>query len=130
VIGAIVNGLMGINVEPDASIEDVAKGKPFETVVKTLPQLPTKTTWAELRNLPIGNGSITVRHYGERRTSLLSNEDVDLNWEAAFLGSFATLVVNGKSVSANTEFRHLGHAVTWVRIKVMPGKSAWVEIPK
>ena len=130
VIGAIVNGLMGINVEPDASIEDVAKGKPFETVVKTLPQLPTKTTWAELRNLPIGNGSITVRHYGERRTSLLSNEDVDLTWEAAFLGSFATLVVNGKSVSANTEFRHLGHAVTWVRIKVMPGKSAWVEIPK
>jgi hypothetical protein len=130
VIGAIVNGLMGINVEPDVPIEDVAQGKRFETVVRTLPQLTAKTTWAELRNLPIGEGAITVRHYGERRTILINHEKTNLNWEAAFPGSFATLVVNGKSANAHTEFRHLGHAVTWVRIKVKPGNSARVEIPE
>jgi hypothetical protein len=130
VIGAIVNGLMGIDVEPDVAIKDLVQGKPFETVVRTLPQLTTKTTWSELRNMPIGNGSVTVRHYGDRRTILINQEETDLNWEAAFPGSFATLVVNGKSVNAHVEFRHLGRAVTWVRLQVKPGKSAHVEIPE
>ena len=128
-IGAIVNGLMGINVEPNVPIEDVARGKRFETVVRTMPQLTAKTTWAELRHLPIGDGSIDVRHYGERRTILINHGEADLNWKAAFPGKFATLVVNGKSAVAHTEFCHLGHAVTWVRIQVKPGKSARVEVP-
>ena len=130
VIGAIVNGLMGINVEPDVPVEDVLQGQSFETVVRTLPQLTVKTTWVELRNLPIGEGSITVRHYGERRTILINYEKKDLNWEASFPGTYAMLVANGKPISAHTEFRHLGRAVTWVRIKVKPGKSARVELPE
>ena len=130
VIGAIVNGLMGINVEPELPIESVAQGERFETVVKTLARLTAKTAWAELRNLPIGKGSITVRHSGESRTILINHEDADLNWQAEFPGSFATLVVNGKSVRAHTETLHMGHAVTWVRIKVKPGKSARVGISK
>ena len=71
VVGAIVNGLMGVNVKLDVPIEDVVRGKHCETVVTTLPQLTAETTWAELRNLPIGNGSITVRHYteSEKRSS-------------------------------------------------------------
>jgi hypothetical protein len=127
-IGAIVNGLMGINVEPKVPIEDIARGTRFETVVKTLPQLTAKTTWAELRNVPIGLGSIDVRHYGEQRTILTNHEETNLNWEAAFPGSFATLVVNGRSADAHTEIHHLGHAVTWVIVQVKPGKSASVEI--
>lgn len=130
VIGAIVNGLMGINVEPDVAIEDLAQGKPFETVVRTMPQLTTKTRWVELRNLPIGDGSVTVRHYGDRRTILINHEKTDLNWEAAFPGSFTTLVVNGKPINAHTEFHHFGHVVTWVRVQVKAERSARVEVPK
>jgi hypothetical protein len=130
VVGAIVNGLMGINVETDIPIEDIAQGKAFEIVVRTLPHLTAKTTWAELRNLPIGRGTVTVRQYGERRTSLVNKEETKLNWEAAFPGSFSTLIVNGKPVNAHTELRHLGRAVTWVRIQVKPNKSARVEIPE
>jgi hypothetical protein len=130
VVESIVSGLMGINVKPDAPIEDLAKGRRFETVVRTLSQLTAKTDWAELRNLSIGKGSVTIRHYGERGTILINQEETDLNWEAAFPGSFATLVVNGKSVNAHREFSHLGRAVTWVRIQVKPGKSTRVEIPE
>lgn len=130
IIGAIVNGLMGINVEPGAPIEDLPQEKPFVTIVRTLPQLTAKTTWAELRNLPVGDGSITVRHYGERRTILINHEKKDLVWEAAFPGSYATLVVNGKPVNAHTEFLHLGLTMTWVRIRVKPGKSSRIEIPE
>jgi hypothetical protein len=121
---------MGIDVEPDVPNEDLAQGKPFETVVRTMPQLTAKTIWVELRNLPIGDGSVTVRHYGDRRTILINHEKTDLNWEAAFPGSFATLVVNGKPISAHTEVHQLGRVVTWVRVQVKAEKSARVEVPK
>ncbi len=130
VIGAIVNGLMGINVEPDVPIEDLAQGKPFETVVRTMPQLTAKTIWVELRNLPIRDGSVTVRHYGDQKTILINHEKTELEWQAEFPGSFATLVVNGKPINAHTEFHYLGRVVTWVRVQVKPEKSARVEVPK
>ena len=129
VVGAIVNGLMGVNVEPAVPIEDIAQGKHFETVVSTLPQLTGQTAWAELRNLPVGNGSITVRHEGKRKTLLTNREETALDWEAAFPGSFAKLRVNGKIVGAHTRSLALGHTVTWVRLRVQAGESASVEVP-
>jgi hypothetical protein len=128
VVGAIVNGLMGINVEPDAPIEDIAQGKQFNTVVRTLPQLTDQTAWVELRDLPVGNGSITVRHDGERKTVLTNHEETVVDWEAAFPGSFATLIVNGKATRAHNGSRYAGQALTWVRVQVQPGKSARVEV--
>jgi hypothetical protein len=129
-IGAIVNGLMGINVEPAVPIDSAAQSKHFETVISTLPQLTTGTAWAELRNLPIGNSAITVRHDGERRTTLINKGETELNWEPAFPGAFASLVVNGKTISAHTESRKFGRAITWIRVQVAAGKSARVEVPK
>jgi hypothetical protein len=129
-IGAIVSGFMGINVEPDAPIEGLTQGKRFATVVRTMPQLTSKTTWAEIRNLPVREGSITVRHYGNRKTILINHQATELNWEAAFPGRSEKLVVNGKSADAHTDICHLGQAVTWVKVDVEPGKSARVETPK
>ena len=129
-IGAIVNGLMGINVEQAVAIDSAAQGKHFETVISTFPQLTTETSWAELRNLPIGNSRITVRHDGERRTILINKGETKLNWEPAFPGIFATLVVNGKTISAHTESRKSGRAVTWVKVQVAAGKTGRVEVPK
>jgi hypothetical protein len=129
-IGAIVNGLMGINVEPSVSIEDVAQGKQFGTVVRTLSQLTAKTTWAELRNLPIGDGSISVRHDGKQRTIFTNQGTKDLTWEAVFPGSSATLIVNGRSTRAHPGASYHRRVVTWVRVRVQAGNSAQVEVPK
>jgi hypothetical protein len=107
----------------------MAQGKQFKTVVRTLPGLTAQTAWAELRNLPIGTGSIAVRHDGEQKTVLVNHEETVVAWEAAFPGSFATLVVNGKAVRAHNGL-HFGHATTWVRVPVQPGKSASVEVPR
>lgn len=130
VIGAIVNGLMGINVEPAVPIEDITQGKHFETVVKTLPQLTAKTSWAELRNVAVQNGYISVRHEGERRTVFTNEGKTELIWEAAFPGSFAALMVNGKRLNAHSESRYFGRAVTWVRTPVQAGTSVRVEVPQ
>lgn len=130
VIGAMVSGLMGISVEPAIPMEEVTKAHQFETVVRTLPQLTAKTSWAELRNIPIGDGAITVRHDGERRTVFTNQETKDLTWEAAFPGTFATLTVNGKSVTGHPGSDRSGRTLTWVRVRVRAGSSATAETPR
>lgn len=130
VVGAIVNGLMGINVVPAASIEEIGQGRKFETVVETLPHLTTNTSWAELRNLSVLRGTITVRHEGRQKTVLTNEGNTDLDWKAVLPGSFATLTVNGKAIQAHSEPDCFGHPLTWVKIGVKPGASSSVETPR
>ncbi len=129
VIGAIVNGLMGINVEPAVSIEDMANGKGFEPVVQTLPQLSAPTAWAEVRNLPIGNGSIDVLHDGNRTTVFKNRGDKVLAWEASFPGSFPTLIVDGKPQAAHTRELFTGRVVTWIMVRVQAGARVRIAVP-
>jgi hypothetical protein len=130
VIGAIVDGLMGISVVPAAPMEGLARSKHFDTVVETLPQLTAATAWAELRNLPIKDGLISVRHEGERRTVLSNQGKSDLIWKAAFPGSFSRLIVGGKPVRAYSETGHFTRPLTWIKVPVTAGASVTVEIPK
>lgn len=129
VIGALVNGMMGINVKTGGTTEDVIHGSRFDAVVETLPQLTAKTSWVELRNLPVLGGSITVKEDGHS-TAFTNHGKNALVWRAAFSGSYATLVVNGKSQAAQTETRSLDHVVSWVRVPVAAGASAKVETPR
>jgi hypothetical protein len=130
VVGAIVNGLMGINTRLSESIEDATHGSGIETIVETLPQLTANTHWVELRNLPVQDDFITVRQEEKRLTFLANQGGSDLVWQAAFPGSFRTLIVNGKSQPAHTETRNPDRAITWVRVKVQAGTSARVEVPR
>ena len=129
VIGALVNGMMGINVKPSVSVEELVDSTHPEMVVETMPQLTGKTRWVEIRNLPVLDEQITVRE--ESRSTVLMNQGKsELVWQAAFAGSFPNLVVNGKSQAAQTEIRYLGHSVTWIRLHVPAGASARVEVPR
>ncbi len=129
VIGAIVNGLMGINVEPTMPLEELTSGKQFETVVSTLSQLSAPTAWAEMRNVPIGNAFIDVRHNGRRMTVLTNRGSSTMDWQASFSGTFATLKVNGKPRTAHPGMLPPGRAVTWVMVKVRPQGRIRVEVP-
>lgn len=130
VIAAITNGLMGVNVKPASSLEAVAHGEPFAVVVRTLPQLTAKTRWAELRNIPVPKTTISVRHQGVRETTLANHGGSTLNWEAAFPGSFETLIVNGKLLPAHSEVEHLRRPISWVRVPVCGGCSLQVKTPQ
>jgi hypothetical protein len=128
VIGAIVNGLMGINVKLSQPVEIIAQGNHFETVIETLPNETAITEWAELRNLPVLDNVITVREDKNRRTTLTNHGRTELIWQAAFPGSFAKLLVNGKPLAAHSEARYSHRTVTWVRVPVPAGSSARVEV--
>jgi hypothetical protein len=130
VIGALVTGLMGIRVEPTFPLTDIVAGKRFETAVETLPQLTSKTGWAELSNLPVQGNVISVRHEGNRSTRLTNHGKSALNWKAAFTGSFETLLVDGKPLKAHADPKHFGRTVTWIALTVPPGSTVEVKAPR
>jgi hypothetical protein len=98
--------------------------------VMTLPQLTSRTAWAELRHLPVRGNDITVRHEGSSATVFTNNRGPAIVWRAAFPGHFPELVVNGARVKATSEVRPPGRDVTYVRVVVAPGASARVEVPR
>jgi hypothetical protein len=123
IIGAICNGLMGVNVDPVESADD-----PSAIVVTTLPQLTKQTHWAELRNLPVGTGTISIRHEGSKQTAFWNQGKDKLIWRAMFPGTSAKLIVNGRAVRAESGMLHSHKPITWIQIPVGAGLHARVHV--
>ncbi|HSA96355.1 MAG TPA: hypothetical protein VLJ16_09900, partial [Acidobacteriota bacterium] len=68
VVGAVAAGLMGI--EPDAAAR----------TIRTRSGLTDATPWAEIRNVPVFDGVIDVRHDGRSRTTLGARSDGEFIW--------------------------------------------------
>jgi hypothetical protein len=128
VIGALVTGLMGIRVEPTLPIKDIVIAQPFRTVVETLPQLAAMTDWVELRNLPLQDSVINVRHQGNRETVLTNHGKTAVNWKASFAGQFEILVINGKPAKSHTSSKYFDHVITSTTLTAMPGQSIQARV--
>lgn len=129
VIGALATGLMGIRVKPTLPLEEVAAGKPFEAVITTMPQLTGKVTWAELRNLPVQGNAISVRHAGNESTAMTNAGKKALLWKASFLGSFTTLLADGKPLNAHSESKGPGRVSSWVEVTVPARSTLQIKVP-
>lgn len=68
VLETLALGLMGI--QPEAATRTVT----------TTARLTSATRWAELRDLPLFDGTITVRHEGTAGSSLVNQTKSDINW--------------------------------------------------
>jgi hypothetical protein len=130
VVGALVTGLMGVSLETSFPFDAAVQGGYVEVVVKTLPGLTVQTAWAELRKLPVRTNEVSVRHEGVRKTVFTNQRGPSLIWQAAFPGSFDTLLVNGKPMKAHNGRTYLARAISWVRVPVGPGNRVKVEVPK
>ncbi len=100
VVGAIITGLMGIELvlaEPQKALQEA---RYVEGTVSTLPRLTPKTKWAELKHVPIRANEISVRHDGLSKTTLTNAAGPALMWNACFPGSHRKLLANGKAVDA------------------------------
>jgi len=152
VVGAIVSGLMGINVEapsPDQSaapfdflkaaamtrsalllgIAPPVQWNYVEAVVKTLPSLTRETAWAEIRDLPVRDNTISVKQEGDGKTTFTNQTGPALIWRAAFPGSYETLLVDGRPVKASPGKEPPGRASSWVQLPVGAGDTVAVEVP-
>jgi hypothetical protein len=128
VIGAMVTGLMGVNVVPSIPSESTTSGGYVEIVVKTLPALSSQTAWAQISNLPIRRNFVTVRHEGLVKTDFTNQSGPALIWQATFPGNYATLLVNGKPLKAHPGTELIGRVTSWVRIPVGAGDMVEVAV--
>jgi hypothetical protein len=129
VIGAIVNGTMGINLESASALEASEQGFWVETAVRTLSGLAAGTDWARLRNLPVRANEITVYQEGLRKTTLTNQRGPALIWQAGFRGAHDTLLVDGRPMKARVEKATLGRENSWIRVAAGAGGTVTVEVP-
>jgi hypothetical protein len=130
VVGMIVNGAMGINLETASALLSSVEGNWVEAAVGTLPGLGSGVAWAELRNLPIRANEVTVRHEGNRKTVFTNQHGPALVWYAAFPGLHDTLLVNGRAAKARIEKAPLGRTISSLRVTVGAGGTVAVAVPE
>jgi hypothetical protein len=129
IVGNVVNGTMGVNLEAPPAVLSGVEGNWVATAVKTLSGLGTKIQWAELRNLPIRSNEITVRQERNSKTTITNQRGPAFIWLAQFRGSHNTLLVNGKPTKARNENASSGEPVSTVRVAVGGGDTVTVEVP-
>jgi hypothetical protein len=99
-------------------------------MVETRSGLAASTPWAELRNMPVFDGVVDVRHEGRRRTMLNARSGGDFIWRAVFDGRWEELDVDGVRTKANSyNLDEAGRPVSWVDIKMSAGQRIMVSVP-
>ncbi|MFH8349951.1 hypothetical protein [Streptomyces sp. NPDC018045] len=109
-----VEGLLGLR--PDAPGH----------AVSTLSGLPSGMAWLQVAGIPVGAGTLTLRHDGATASTLTSRQPHTYAWQALFAGVFSTLTVNGVPRPARRTAVH-GLTCSYVTVTVAPGRSATVE---
>jgi hypothetical protein len=114
-IGAITTGLMGI--QPDARTR----------TVETRSRLIKETEWAELRNVPVFDGFIDVRHDGRHRTTCAVHSSSPIAWKAVIEGDWEELEVNGIARKALHGEDTAGRKISLVLVDLAAGERAVVR---
>ena len=115
-IGAFATGVMGVSALPGT--------KP---VIQTLSGLTAKTPYAELQNLPIQGGQITIRHQGRTSSTLTNLGKHPIVWRAMFSGLFNSCEVDGKPIRAQHSKGPLDRQLTSIDVSVGPGQTRTVS---
>jgi hypothetical protein len=118
VVGAIATGLMG--VRPDATAR----------TVETRSGLTNATPWAELRNLPVFDAAVDVRHEARHSTTLTARSGGAFIWKAAFDGVWDDLTVDGVARKAERGVDEAGRPISWVSVEMSAGRAATISAEK
>lgn len=114
-VSQTVEGLMGI--QPDAPRHTVA----------TQSRLPADIGWLQVAGVPVGDGTVTVRHDGHTSTTFTNGSRAPRVWEARFLGEHRRLEVNGHRVPGLPKVID-GVRYTVALVPVLGGRTATVKI--
>lgn len=113
-ISNTIEGLMGI--KPDAGNNKII----------TASHLTGDIDWLEVTQLPVGTHEVTVRHDGVNQTTFTNDSTLPLLWEAWFYGDYASLIVDGQSVTATKKLIN-GQTVSSVQISVSSEETRVVQ---
>jgi hypothetical protein len=128
VIGAIVTGLMGVELVLAESQKALQEALYVEGTVSTLSRLTPKIKWAELQHVPIRANEISVRHDGLSKTTLTNTAGPALMWNACFPGLHRKLLANGKAAEVTPSGRARNdQPLSCITIAVGSGESKIVQ---
>ncbi len=117
VIGAVTTGLVGIQADARTRTIETRSG------------LTAATPFAELRDCPVFDGAVTVRHEGRGKTSLRLLSGGPIVWRAVFEGAWPALLVDGTSRAASAGRDEAGRPISWVLVEVAAGHKVTVSVP-
>jgi hypothetical protein len=107
----ITRGLMG--VEAYASTNTIS----------TISRLAQPTDWAELNDIPVFGGKISVKHFSSG-TSFTNHLKKPVQWKAMVAGKAEFLMVNGAKMKTQIDE---GRAIAFVIVTIGPGEVGRVE---
>ena len=126
VIGAIVTGLMGLDIESSAPSSALADGGYVEGPLVTTSRLTSQTQWAEINNVPVRANRIRLRHDGSRKSTLENLNGPSLVWKACFPGSFPHLLVDKRTVAADS-IKRQNQTLSCVSVPVAPANTRTIQ---
>lgn len=114
-IEGVIGGVMGIGAEASCRR------------IYTLPQLPGADTWAEVTDVPVFAGTISVRHTRNEASQLTNHTGETINWRASFKGKHTALYVNNCSYTTFESIDELGNIVSYLFVEVKEGETISVK---
>ena len=120
VIGAMVTGMMGVEVDDGG-----AEGP----LVHSISRLLKESDSATLRGLRVQDKLVDLEHDGSRKSVLTNRSKETIRWQAAFPGRVKILTVNGKKVCATISADVLQSPVSWIVTDVPAGAAVSVARP-
>jgi hypothetical protein len=114
-VGAIVAGMMGVEPQPDGSLQ-------------TLSRLTEETPSVALQSLPVAGVEIDLEHRGRALSTLRNRSGVALKWRATFAGRHAMLSTGDRDVAAASGFDAQGAEISWLDLEVAPGEAVTVAV--
>jgi len=120
-VGAVVTGLMGIELVPAEPQQSLNEALYVDRVVRTLSRLTSRTRWVELQGLPVRANRLSVRHDGLNKTALGNTAGPSLIWNACFEGRHK-LLADGQEVAGTTVTLN-GRPVSCTSIAVGAGET-------
>jgi hypothetical protein len=121
VIGAIVTGMMGIEV--------VDTGNAEGSLLRSISRLPKNSDSAALKGVRIRENLVNLEHVGDRSSTLTNRSGPTLHWQATFSGKVPLLMVDGRPVRTKMSSNAALAPVSWINTDVASGAIVVVSRP-
>lgn len=116
VVEGIIGGAMG--VVPNADSRSVGSCSRFSE----------DTQFAEVTNVPVFDGYISVRHENRDVTHFTNNTAGEIVWEAAFIGDYAKVVVDNKEYPTVISQDVFGHTIATCKVAVAANSTLTAQV--
>jgi hypothetical protein len=121
VIGAILTGMMGIEV-----VDDGNRNRSF---LHSISRLRSASDSAKISGVRVRDNLVDLEHLGDRRSTLTNRSKKTIHWQAAFPGRVPLLIVNGHPVRSRISSDASSSPVSWIVTDVPPGATVSVSHP-